>query len=538
MNRLIHKTPLQDNVMKGERKEILISFPNQSNVTGRNRMHVAVDDNHYSYYAYAYGGGSCGSREQSQACLSYAEMEQRRRGQRRIKLTGDNSVLDVNADYMSTISTLEKVTLYPSAYMVLTDRGYTKHYYTGMERVAARIGDGGLDVGIYLSNTDSLHARANRLYGQSLAQVNRRVLEANDVDCIMDGGQYMGDNGIFVEEIPERMQAEVSTEYGKFIVAMHQVSSDGGSPEVYYYHGDHLGSASWITDASGAAVQHLQYLPFGERFVDQRTSGYSERFTFTGKERDEETGYGYFGARYMDYELMTMWLSVDPLADKYPSISPYNYCMWNPIKVIDPMGMDTINTTDPSKPESKQLSKACKSSYPGMLIVNGHGAVPEGYPSSQSTTVKFDNNRYTMYNGSIEMKNGNTPEGIADFLKQYNGVYEENSRQGGLTIVILVVCRAGTELQVPEYPQDNIAQTLSKEMPNAIIIAPSWDVTLNYNLEYNNMNVYKDPYRHMPGHWNVYREGKKLDELPNYARLNSLVRVVPKRAFGYRYLIH
>ena len=40
--------------------------------------------------------------------------------------------------------------------------------------------------------------------------------------------------------------------------------------------------------------------------------------TFTGKERDEETGYGYFGARYMDHELMTMWLSVDPLADKYP----------------------------------------------------------------------------------------------------------------------------------------------------------------------------------------------------------------------------
>ena len=43
--------------------------------------------------------------------------------------------------------------------------------------------------------------------------------------------------------------------------------------------------------------------------------------TFTGKERDEETGYGYFGARYMDHELMTMWLSVDPMADKYPSIS-------------------------------------------------------------------------------------------------------------------------------------------------------------------------------------------------------------------------
>ena len=61
-------------------------------------------------------------------------------------------------------------------------------------------------------------------------------------------------------------------------------------------------------------------------------------FVFTGKERDEETGYGYFGARYMDHELMTMWLSVDPMADKYPSISPYAYCAWNPVKLVDPDG--------------------------------------------------------------------------------------------------------------------------------------------------------------------------------------------------------
>ena len=284
--------------------------------TEDSRMHVAVDDNHYSYYAYDYSG------------------------ERRIKLTGDNSVLDVNAEFMSTVSTLENVTLYPSSYMVLTDRGYTKHYYTGMERVAARIGDGGLDVGIHLMNTDSLHARANLLFDQSLEQANHRVLEANDLDCIMSGGQYLGDNGIFVEEIPERMLTDVMTEYGEFIGAMHQASNDSGKSDVYYYHGDHLGSASWITDASGAAVQHLQYLPFGERFVDQRTSGYSERFTFTGKERDEETGYGYFGARYMDHELMTMWLSVDPMADKYPGISPYAYCAWNPVKLVDPDGME------------------------------------------------------------------------------------------------------------------------------------------------------------------------------------------------------
>ena len=61
---------------------------------------------------------------------------------------------------------------------------------------------------------------------------------------------------------------------------------------------------------------------------------------FTGKEKDEETGYGYFGARYMDHELMTMWLSVEPMADKYPNISPYAYCAWNPVKLVDPDGRE------------------------------------------------------------------------------------------------------------------------------------------------------------------------------------------------------
>ena len=59
---------------------------------------------------------------------------------------------------------------------------------------------------------------------------------------------------------------------------------------------------------------------------------------FTGKERDEETGYGYFGARYMDHELITSFISVDRYADKYPFISPYVYCAWNPLRLIDPNG--------------------------------------------------------------------------------------------------------------------------------------------------------------------------------------------------------
>ena len=71
-------------------------------------------------------------------------------------------------------------------------------------------------------------------------------------------------------------------------------------------------------------------------------------YVSNGKERDEETGFGYFGARYMDHELMTMWLSVDPLADKYPNISPYAYCAWNPVRLVDPDGRDF-------DPESKAM---------------------------------------------------------------------------------------------------------------------------------------------------------------------------------------
>ena len=63
---------------------------------------------------------------------------------------------------------------------------------------------------------------------------------------------------------------------------------------------------------------------------------------FTGKEKDSETGLYNFGARYYDSDLSGLFLSVDPMADKYPSISPYAYCAWNPVKLVDPEGKDGI----------------------------------------------------------------------------------------------------------------------------------------------------------------------------------------------------
>ena len=66
--------------------------------------------------------------------------------------------------------------------------------------------------------------------------------------------------------------------------------------------------------------------------------------SFNGKEKDWESGFHYYGARYYWSETLTGWLSVDPMMDKYPNISPYAYCAWNPLNAIDPSGMDSVHT--------------------------------------------------------------------------------------------------------------------------------------------------------------------------------------------------
>lgn len=58
------------------------------------------------------------------------------------------------------------------------------------------------------------------------------------------------------------------------------------------------------------------------------------RYKFTGKERDEETNWDYFGARYYDSRI-ARWMSVDPL-EQYSS--PYLYCNNRPVTDIDPDG--------------------------------------------------------------------------------------------------------------------------------------------------------------------------------------------------------
>ena len=85
---------------------------------------------------------------------------------------------------------------------------------------------------------------------------------------------------------------------------------------IYFYHPDHLGTSSALTDFNGNAYQFFLNLPFGETMAEQRGSMYyNAPYKFNGKELDEETGLYYYGARYYDPKV-SIWLSVDPLVGR------------------------------------------------------------------------------------------------------------------------------------------------------------------------------------------------------------------------------
>jgi len=90
-------------------------------------------------------------------------------------------------------------------------------------------------------------------------------------------------------------------------------------------------------------VQHVEYVPFGEVFIEERNNKWNTPYLFNAKELDEETGLYYYGARYYDPRV-SLWLSVDPLLEK--TGMAYQYCYQNPICNIDPLGMDTVPSNE------------------------------------------------------------------------------------------------------------------------------------------------------------------------------------------------
>ncbi len=151
---------------------------------------------------------------------------------------------------------------------------------------------------------------------------------------------------------------------------------------LYYYHPDHLGSTSHVTDDNGKLYEHIEYFPFGESWVEESSNTQRTPYLFTGKELDEETGLYYFGARYYDART-SVWQSADPILGAYLNGSPnggvhnsvnialYTYSFHNPLRYLDP---DGNAGRDPNSLTSALLDT-------GKAVLNTGVGVVEGVPN-------------------------------------------------------------------------------------------------------------------------------------------------------------
>ena len=124
----------------------------------------------------------------------------------------------------------------------------------------------------------------------------------------------------------------------KYYFANHQrLARDSSVDGLAYYHQDHLGSSTRMTDAAGTVIRTMGYQPYG---TDSYSTGSaSVKYKFTGQEKDN-TGLYYYGARFYDPEL-GRFLQADtiiPYPDDPQSYNRYSYVRNNPIKYIDPSG--------------------------------------------------------------------------------------------------------------------------------------------------------------------------------------------------------
>ncbi|WP_312343413.1 RHS repeat-associated core domain-containing protein [Chryseobacterium binzhouense] len=196
--------------------------------------------------------------------------------------------------------------IYPNPYVTVSSTGqYTKHYFEGSKRFASRLLDGAVR-----------YEDPSVLYASRSAEDSE---PSKPADVKSDFERYLEKSGIGDDVSVELRERPWTT-------------------GLYYLHGDHLGTATFVTNSQGDATQFFLNLPFGETMLEQMDGSYDNPFKFNAKELDEDTGLYYYGARYYNPRL-SIWYGVDPLAEEFPSWSPYVYTMDNPIRFTDPDGM-------------------------------------------------------------------------------------------------------------------------------------------------------------------------------------------------------
>ena len=259
-------------------------------------------------------------------------------GERTVKTSGESDQVYVNSEFAGGRTNTAKFSLYVSPYLVANQGGrYTKHIYIGSQRVVSKIGDFdsyGSDprrIQYAGSETDGLSVGYKQKYVQQLQVIKDNYAtfavpyNGEDNNDYVDGKGFCCNDGSL-----EAAQARAMARAAK------NNFQEGDSYEKmqFYYHPDHLGSSSYITNLDGEVVQHIEYVPFGEVFVEERNNIWNTPYLFNAKEFDEETGLYYYGARYYEPRV-SLWISTDPMQEKTSNITTYAYCINNPVAYID-----------------------------------------------------------------------------------------------------------------------------------------------------------------------------------------------------------
>ena len=263
-------------------------------------------------------------------------------GERTVKTSGESDQVYVNSEFAGGRTNTAKFSLYVSPYLVANQGGrYTKHIYIGSQRVVSKIGDFdsyGSDprrIQYAGSETDGLSVDYKAKYTGQLQVIKDNYAtfavpyNGEDNNDYVDGKGFCCNDGS-LEAAQTRALARAAKNNFQ--------EGDTYEKMQFYYHPDHLGSSSYITNLDGEVVQHIEYVPFGEVFVEERNNIWNTPYLFNAKEFDEETGLYYYGARFYDPRL-SLWISVDPLAEKYVHWGAYTYCYDSPITHIDIKGL-------------------------------------------------------------------------------------------------------------------------------------------------------------------------------------------------------